>query len=1689
MEYDMKSKTLAMVLVCAMFLQFSSGLFAYAQDASFINSGSGGGYITDSGAWDSVTDSGMALIRDSGAGIERTEAAKPFPAGFLTGVGAFKEINSEGVGIPFTGDVPRDAGFVVQYTYKIPAYSGTPPAPQIVHDQPYYFDMPQEVALKDPVPFEIMSKKTDADGNETTYTAAKGTAVTASGKVRVTITFTAAALDNGELEPGVPGEFWFGASFDKSKIENNGDAEIDDWGNGLADVVTIPFAVDELEAEVEIDKATTGAVISPDVPELQYTIPWVVTLTPTITNAPTGGNKLYDWVVTDTITDYHQLVNIDGTMPYEIEKAVLVEQTVAGATTDVTGGTPEYDVGTKILSYAFPDSSSSGENYFTVPEGASYTLTFRTKFTPTMIADPEITTTGSYTFRNEAETTYKCPAYGKDKTEGSITYGHAVEKDPQPAVTKTADAATEISGGSMTKSGALTQSMPDTEVEWTIKVTNSLNLASPFITDVLPAKTSLIGAPKLGDVAMAEDEDNSESPGEYIADTVGGQQKLTFYLNAGTDKQEITYVTRVENGADVNLINEAEFHAGDGAGLIFTKEATVPLNNRLMTKGGKYEKLDHTIDWTIRISSAGKGLKNVVLTDVIQEDQEYVNGTLKAEPAAKSAAYDVDTKTITVDYTNATGIGGNEVVTYQTRLTDDENVWWATNTNSFKPKNSVTLTDSGMVNPSFEVTGTAPATSKVLEKECISYDFTTHRAKWKLTVNDNQMALDDVMVRDEIVTEGWTFVEDTVTVEQDDADVTIEKLVTKAFESGMADKPVMTLTLADMAMGDAPYVITYYTELAEDKLYTNKKVKIENEATLTGDVIPEGGVIVTAYKDVGGTVLEKSGEKDSLNRQIKWEVLINKNHISLKPAGQEALTVSDTLEAGLELDLASVLLEEYNLKPNTDGTKPANWEVGAELVHGVDYTAKLTPETGTASNIFEITFLKPVTKAYKLSFATDVVDTSKNYTNKITFKGGAGADPGGTSGIIDIASGGGWTGPANMAYLRVIKTAGESGTPLAGAEFTLGKTPNAVGLLPVETDADGVINFKINLLSEQTKDFWLTETKAPAGFVLNPTPQKITLEKDAHTSSNPLEKTIENDRVTGDLIVTKTDDKAPAMKLDGAEFTLKKTGTGGITLADTVITSGKTVAVAITGGAAAVGTPADGTSGEAKITGLPVGSYTVTETKAPAGYLLNNNNIYRFEVKDTADTSQTGAGASKYTFTDTKITGGVKAVKLDDKTGAKLDGAEFSVKKTSAGGTKINAIAITGGKAATVTAVAADGTVTSAVSGGTAGEALITGLPAGTYEVTEAKAPAGYLLNTTAQSFTIAEGLTAQPSPVVLNFKDTKIIGEVQITKTDDVSGEKLAGAEFAATKTSEPDTGKQWKAVTGADGTAVLNLPEGTYNITELKAPKGYVLNTSYKQAVTIAASGAGTKQPAPQSFSAANTLILGGLELTKTDLSGTVPLAGAKIALYRADDTLVDEKTTPEDGKLRFDKLTAGSYYYKETEAPAGYRLDETKHLFTIETHEQLVSETLKNTPNSKKPENSGGHTPPPPPQVITPPPIEGGGGETVPPATSGIIEKTPSGTPSVAEPPKNGTVTVEEDGKWSYTPNPGYTGDDEFTVKVTYPGGYTESFIIKLSVLSSAVPFFPDTGEASRVPFYVCGAGLIAAGIFLRRRVRKI
>lgn len=283
----------------------------------------------------------------------------------------------------------------------------------------------------------------------------------------------------------------------------------------------------------------------------------------------------------------------------------------------------------------------------------------------------------------------------------------------------------------------------------------------------------------------------------------------------------------------------------------------------------------------------------------------------------------------------------------------------------------------------------------------------------------------------------------------------------------------------------------------------------------------------------------------------------------------------------------------------------------------------------------------------------------------------------------------------------------------------------------------------------------------------------------------------------------------------------------------------------------------------------------------------------------------------------------------------------------------------------------------------------------GEYQIEEVKAPNGYLLATKPIKFTISKNDPYQTLPdgktpvITVVQKDTAVKGRINIEKR----GEALVGFDngnfvyeerglkgmiakvYAKENIMDPSNDgtilyKKGTLVdtvtTGENGKATTKkLPLGVYEVREVTAPNGLVINTKpqtvelkYKDQDTAIVYEDITFHNERQKVNAS---------LVKVDEDGTTGLSGAEFNLIAKEDiknadgkvivkanTILKKYTSDAEGNIAIDlDLPLNiDFALKEVKAPVGYVLDQTEILFNTNYKGQdvdtiKISKTKENKP----------------------------------------------------------------------------------------------------------------------------------------------
>ena len=446
------------------------------------------------------------------------------------------------------------------------------------------------------------------------------------------------------------------------------------------------------------------------------------------------------------------------------------------------------------------------------------------------------------------------------------------------------------------------------------------------------------------------------------------------------------------------------------------------------------------------------------------------------------------------------------------------------------------------------------------------------------------------------------------------------------------------------------------------------------------------------------------------------------------------------------------------------------------------------------------------------------------------------------------------------------------------------------------TGADGLTEQITLPIGEYT----LTEMKAPEGYVINGAGRHISVKADGiYLDGGKLGEgaaiTIRNAPVNFKLRLVKVDADTN-QPLANVAFILK----------------GKY------GGTHSLITGSDGITDTIS---LAPGEYTLSEVAAAEGYAIPLNGwgftVTEGTVQQVTNTSEVtewsfNGGLLTLTLKNSRIYGGLTIEKTDGKDGSALAGAEFTV--AGSDDTPLTFIK-NNGRYEAATGEGASSTIATDANG----KAYITGLKFGNYAVTETKAPEGYVLKGDRHSIAISR----QQTEVTLRLKNDKAMYKVTAIKQDaGENGKLLVGAEFTLYSAEGAVVAK---AVTGYDGAAVFEVPEGKYKLIETRAPAGYQLSGDFVREITVNAVQ-GAVGEFKYTFNNEKTSY--SIEIHKHDSEDKQKkLAGAEFAVTDSRG-FTKTVTTDASGKASITELPYDDYTIREIKAPKGYALSDKEY-----------------------------------------------------------------------------------------------------------------------------------------------------------------
>ena len=578
------------------------------------------------------------------------------------------------------------------------------------------------------------------------------------------------------------------------------------------------------------------------------------------------------------------------------------------------------------------------------------------------------------------------------------------------------------------------------------------------------------------------------------------------------------------------------------------------------------------------------------------------------------------------------------------------------------------------------------------------------------------------------------------------------------------------------------------------------------------------------------------------------------------------------------------------------------------------------------------------------------------------------------------------------SYIKVVKVDAETGKtiPYAGAGFQIydpaGNKVSMTFTYPTPTtidtfytDADGQLVTPEKL--DYGKGYSLVEVQAPYGYVLDSTPVSfdVTEENSKQEGGITLIKVDKpNMAQKGTISVEKTGEVFFGVNVSGEENkdviyqpVYKVKGLAGavyeITADEDVITPDGTLRYHKGDVVDTVTTDEDGT---AKSKELYLGKYTVVETKAPTGMVINKEK-HSVELAYAGQDVAVTETATSFVNERQKVKISLEKILEQDETFG--IGKNDEIKNISFGLYAKEDIVSSSG-----TAIPADGLIEIITLDENGAATANTDLPFGSYYVKEIATDEHYILSDTQYPFTF-EYAGQDTETVEIKVNDGKpienklIYGSVSGKKIDE-NGEALGGALIGIFKADETEFTKEHSIMTATsekDGSfSFAKVPYGKWIVREIEAPEGFVLDdTSYE--VNI-----GENEQVIE-VEITDEYIHGNIELIKVDADyPDNKLTGATFEVYKDvngdgklddGDELIGNLEETATGIYEMKELLYGKYLVKETKAPEGFVLDKGVYSVFIEKDETtykvenkagvgFINEAMKGNLKIKKTSSDG-------------------------------------------------------------------------------------------------------------------------------------
>lgn len=671
----------------------------------------------------------------------------------------------------------------------------------------------------------------------------------------------------------------------------------------------------------------------------------------------------------------------------------------------------------------------------------------------------------------------------------------------------------------------------------------------------------------------------------------------------------------------------------------------------------------------------------------------------------------------------------------------------------------------------------------------------------------------------------------------------------------VADDPMLRVNITQNFTGDkARIAVQFKTSVASPHI--NREYV--NTASYINQGLPpvsDDAKVLISYTEPYVSKSGKQGSGSEGNR-IKWNVIVNESQSTIT-----GLSLKDTL--GEDHAYVDGTLKLYGSKiVNNKPVKDAN----NLLQESVDYKLEINKNMVTGISVVDITFMYSVDRAYFIEYQTIFdVENGAYVCNSVNAKDGE-FELETTAACVKVVT----SGPVNpdnqfRGQITINKTDGIS--PIQGtASFELYRKSTGG---PVLVRSGSTVNGSVTFTNLQYGVYSVKEVSPPSGYFIS---DALYEGVEVLLDNNEDGATLTYEAVNHKPFITiKKSAIDPSVKLVATFELINSHGD----IVSTVTTDALGVAV---------------------FENLDWGTYTVRETVAAQGYILNT--LPQTVVVALQDDNTFNASITELEFINYKGSVILNKVNSDNEP---LSGVVYDVMSSFD-----NYI----------------GTYTT----DSEGAITVNDLEPGMYYFIERSSVSGHIVNDSPLHFSITEKFDGEPEPVRLIATNYK--GVVEFKKTDSY-GNPLSGIEFTLYE-DETDT-EYVKVSSDVNGKVhVDQLTPGTYYFLETKGNPDYIVNKTKHEFEIPDTSITGLVVLELEDF----INYQGSLRVEKVNKHGVL-LDDAHFELRNLSDNSVRSLVTKE-GIAIINDLKPGEYILTEVQAPKGYLINQASNIFVVpETH----------------------------------------------------------------------------------------------------------------------------------------------------------